>query len=488
MDTVANSRGARGTRDIPLNDFLPAESPTDMAVQALRRFEPPPAPGFAPMWFRRGFVLTGTAILTAAGCYQMYRVLQVGGITVLESIILALFVLLFAWIAFSFMSALAGFVVLLTGKKDELGIDPSAPLPTIHSRTAMLLPTYNEDPHRVLARLRAIYESIEATGRGAQFDWFVLSDTTDPAIWITEEKCFLKLRQDIGGAATLFYRHRPENTARKSGNIEEWVRRFGADYECMLILDADSLMTGDCIVRLVAAMESHPKAALIQTLPVIVNARSLFARWQQFAGRLYGPMLAAGIAWWHGSEGNYWGHNAIIRIRAFAQYAGLPELGGRKPFGGHIMSHDFIEAALMRRGGWAIHMAPTLRGSYEESPPTLSDFAARDRRWCQGNLQHLALLPTRGFHWISRLHLLTGIGSYLTSPLWLAFLMVGILVSLQAQFVRPEYFPKGYSLFPQWPAQDPVLAAWVFAGTMGMLIVPKVLAFLVLAFDRDASR
>ncbi|WFU17790.1 glucans biosynthesis glucosyltransferase MdoH [Bradyrhizobium sp. CB3481] len=488
MDTITKGRGTTGTGDIPLNAFLPPESPTDMTAQALRQFEPPPSPKFAPMWLRRIFVLTGTAILTAAGCYEMYRVLQVGGITVLESIILMLFVLLFAWIAFSFMSALAGFFVLLTGKKDELGIDAGAPLPAIKSRTAMLLPTYNEDPHRVLARLRAIHESVEATGRGAQFDWFVLSDTTDPAIWITEEKCFLRLRQDIGNSAALFYRHRPENIARKSGNIEEWVRRFGANYECMLILDADSLMTGDCIVRLVAGMEAHPKAALIQTLPIIVNARSLFARWQQFAGRLYGPMLAAGIAWWHGSEGNYWGHNAIIRIRAFAQYAGLPELRGRKPFGGHIMSHDFIEAALMRRGGWAIHMAPTLRGSYEESPPTLSDFAARDRRWCQGNLQHLALLPTRGFHWVSRLHLLTGIGSYLTSPLWLMFLVVGILVSLQAQFVRPEYFPKGYSLFPQWPAQDPVLAAWVFAGTMGMLIVPKLLSFVVLLTDRDARK
>ncbi|KRR29971.1 glucans biosynthesis glucosyltransferase MdoH [Bradyrhizobium retamae] len=488
MDTLTKAGGSPGRRDIPPTSFLPPESPTDMTVQALRRFEPPPAPDFAPMWIRRAFVLTGTAILTAAGCYEMYRVLRVGGVTVLESIILALFVLLFAWIAFSFMSALSGFFVLLMRRKDELGIDASAPLPTIHSRTAMLLPTYNEDPYRVLARLRAIYESVEQTGHGAQFDWFVLSDTTDTAIWIAEEKCFLKLRQDVGCAATIFYRHRPENTARKSGNIEEWVRRFGSKYECMLILDADSLMTGDSIVRLVAAMEAHPRVALIQTLPVIVNARSLFARWQQFAGRLYGPMLAAGIAWWHGSEGNYWGHNAIIRVRAFAQHAGLPELSGRKPFGGHIMSHDFIEAALMRRGGWAIHMAPTLRGSYEESPPTLSDFAARDRRWCQGNLQHLALLPTRGFHWVSRLHLLTGIGSYLTAPLWLIFLVFGILVSLQAQFVRPEYFPKGYSLFPQWPAQDPVLAAWVFAGTMGMLIVPKLLAFIVLLADRDTRR
>jgi membrane glycosyltransferase len=488
MDTLVKAGGANGAGDIPLNGFLPREAPMGMAVQALRRFEPPPASDFAPMWARRALVLSGTAILTAAGCYEMYRVLQVGGVTVLESIILMLFVLLFAWIAFSFMSALAGFFVLLTRKKDELGIAPYTPLPAICGRTAMLLPTYNEDPHRVLARLRATYESVEETGHGASFDWFVLSDTTDPAIWITEEKCFLELRRDVGSAAAIFYRHRPENIARKSGNIEEWVRRFGSKYECMLILDADSLMTGDSVIRLVAAMETHPKAALIQTLPVIVNAKSLFARWQQFAGRLYGPMLAAGIAWWHGSEGNYWGHNAIIRVRAFAQYAGLPELRGRKPFGGHIMSHDFIEAALMRRGGWAIHMAPTLRGSYEESPPTLSDFAARDRRWCQGNLQHLALLPTRGFHWVSRLHLLTGIGSYLTAPLWLIFLVFGILVSLQAQFVRPEYFPKGYSLFPQWPAQDPVLAAWVFAGTMGMLIAPKLLAFAVLLTDADTRR
>jgi membrane glycosyltransferase len=155
-------------------------------------------------------------------------------------------------------------------------------------------------------------------------------------------------------------------------------------------------------------------------------------------------------------------------------------LRGRKPFGGHILSHDFVEAALMRRAGWAIHMAPALGGSFEECPPSLLDFAARDRRWCQGNLQHLAVLPARGLHWVSRLHLLTGIGSYLTAPLWLIFLVLGILTSLQARFVRPEYFPKGYSLFPQWPAQDPILAAWVFLGTMGLLIVPKLLAYVLL--------
>ena len=436
----------------------------------------------------RAFILAGTAVLTAAGWHEMYNVLQVGGLTILELIILALYGLLFAWIAFSFMSAVAGFAVLLFRRKDELGIDPAMPVAAIRSRTAMLLPTYNEDPNRALARLRAIHESVAATGYEALFDWFVLSDTTDPAIWIAEEKCFLQLRHDLGDSANVFYRHRPENIARKSGNIEEWVRRFGSAYDYMLILDADSLMTGDTIARLVAAMEQHPRVALIQTLPVIVNARSLFARWQQFAGRLYGPLLAAGLAWWHGSEGNYWGHNAIIRVCAFAQQAGLPEMKGPKPFGGHVLSHDFIEAALMRRGGWAIHMAPTLGGSYEECPPSLSDFAARDRRWCQGNLQHLALLSTRGFHWVSRLHLLTGIGSYLTAPMWLIFLILGILVSLQAQFVRPEYFPKGFSLFPKWPAQDPILAAWVFAGTMGMLLAPKLFAFVLLLTDGQSRR
>lgn len=460
----------------------------DMAVRPLQQFERRPNARFAPLRARRAFVFAATAILTAAGCYEMYEVLQVGGITVLETVILVLFVLLFAWIAFSFVSAFAGFAVLASRRQNEFGIDLDASLPAIESRTAMLLPTYNEDPHRVLARLRAIYESVQETGHGTRFDWFVLSDTTDPAIWIAEEACLLRLRQDLGSDAAIFYRHRADNTARKAGNIAEWVRRFGAAYECMLILDADSLMTGDTIVRLVGAMEAHPKVALIQTLPIVVNAKSLFARWQQFAGRLYGPMLAAGTAWWHGSEGNYWGHNAIIRVRAFAQQAGLPELTGRKPFGGHILSHDFIEAALLRRGGWAIRMVPALGGSYEESPPSLTDFAVRDRRWCQGNLQHLALLLTPGFHWISRLHLLTGIGAYLTAPLWLSFLVLGILVSLQAQFVRPEYFPAGYSLFPKWPAQDPVLAAWVFVGTMGMLILPKLLAFVVLLAERDTRR
>ena len=458
--------------------FLPPESPLAFAAPVLAKLKAPsrgePARSLAA---RRALIFASVVALTGFGARQMYNVVKVGGVTTLEWGLLALFVALFAWVAFSFMSALAGFFVTLFGRSVGLAIQTSAPLPLLSTRTAMLLPTYNEDPHAVAARWRAMWEAVEASGRGEHFDWFLLSDTTDPDIWIEEEAAFRALRSACPGR--IFYRHRVDNTARKAGNIGEWVARFGAAYDFMIVLDADSLMSGEASVRLAHAMELRPEAALIQTAPVVVSARSLFARLQQFAGRIYGPMVIAGNAWWQGPDGNYWGHNAIIRVRAFAEDAALPDLPGRKPFGGHILSHDFIEAAFLRRAGWEIYAAPSLAGSYEEAPPSLIDFAARDRRWCQGNMQHLAVLPARGLRLLSRLHLAVGVGAYLTAPMWFAFLILGLLISLQAAFVRPEYFAKGFSLFPAWPRQDPVLAAYVFAGTMAMLIAPKVMALML---------
>jgi membrane glycosyltransferase len=433
---------------------------------------------------RRAIIFTSTAGLTAFATYQMLQVLAVSTLTLLGSIVLALFVALFAWIALSFVSALVGFALSLVGTDKTLGIDISTALPHLNSRHALLVPTYNENPAHIAARLQSIFESISECGQIENFDFFILSDSTDPTVWIREEVQFLSLLDRLR-TNQIYYRHRQNNIARKSGNIAQWVAGFGGCYESMLILDADSLMTGDTIIRVTAAMERNPHVGLIQTLPLIVNGQSLFARLQQFSGRLYGPMIASGIAWWHGTESNYWGHNAAIRVKAFAENCGLPSLTGRKPFGGHILSHDFVEAALMRRGGWAIVMVPRLSGSYEEVPPSLTEYAARDRRWCQGNLQHLKVLSAHGMHWISRLHLITGIGAYLTAPLWLIFLLTGILISLQAQFIRPEYFPKGFSLFPQWPVEDPIRAAWVFAGTMVVLLAPKILALVVALVHRN---
>ncbi|MGQ4273461.1 glucans biosynthesis glucosyltransferase MdoH [Terrihabitans sp. B22-R8] len=470
---------------------LPEEAPLDMPVQSLwRKPQVKGVPASAPpLRFLRWMAVLAPAIaLTALGASEMYSVLNVSGLTYLETVVLVLFVALFAWIAFSLCSSLPGFVSLITRNGWKLGIHPGNPLPELQARTALLMPIYNEEPARILAGLQAIYEDLVASGRIEHFDIFILSDTTDPDVWIEEEAAFLGLRERTGGHDRIFYRRRAQNIERKAGNISEWVRRFGSRYDQFLIFDADSVMSADAIVRLADGMERNPDVGLIQTLPVIVNGSTLFARLQQFAGRVYGPLIAHGIAWWHASEGNYWGHNAMIRTRAFAEQAGLPHLRGRSPFGGHILSHDFIEAALMRRAGWAIHMVPGLQGSYEESPPSLTDVAARDRRWCQGNLQHMAVLPARGLHPISRLHLLVGIGSYITAPMWLAFLTTGVLISLQARFVPPQYFGNELSLFPTWPAQDPVRAAWVFAGTMGILLLPKILSYIALLTRPDDRR
>jgi membrane glycosyltransferase len=470
---------------------LPDEAPMAMPTQSLREVRPRtrrPASSPRAMVLRRVLVIGGATLMSIYATREMYDVFAVNGITVLAVFMLALFLALFGWIALSFTSALAGFISLLGGGGCRLGTGPRTPMPQLATRTALLMPTYNEPPARIMAGLQAIVESLRDVGASDAFDLFILSDTTDPDTWIAEEAGFVALRERTGDATHIYYRRRPRNTARKSGNIAEWLRRFGGAYPQFLILDADSLMTGESLVRLVGAMERHPDVGLIQTLPIIIGATTLFARVQQFASRVYGPLIAHGIAWWHGTEGNYWGHNALIRTRAFAECAGLPELKGRKPFGGPIMSHDFVEAALMRRAGWAIHMVPGVRGSYEEVPPTLTDLAVRDRRWCQGNLQHAAVLPTRGLHPISRLHLLTGIGSYITAPLWLAFILTGILIAVQARFVLPDYFPQGKSLFPQWPVIDPVRAMWMFVGTMGLLLVPKLLGAIAVLLHRSERR
>ena len=477
--------------------FLPPEAPLAIPPQALRGNKArdvraaagsgePPARSRRVPW-RRALVVGATLVLTAFAAFQMYKVFSVGGLTILEGVVLALFVLLFVWILFSTVSAFIGFVLELAGPGRDLGIDIAAPPPSIATQNALLLPTYNEDPRRVMARLQAIYESVTETGQGARFDFFVLSDSTDPDVWVAEEATYLDLLARTG-SDRIFYRHRVENIGRKAGNIAEWISRFGGRYAHMIVLDADSLMTGDAVLRLVGALERHPDAGLVQTVPVIINATTVFARIQQFASRLYGPLIARGIGWWHGSESNYWGHNAAIRIAAFSSHAGLPVLPGRKPFGGHILSHDFVEAALMRRAGWGIHLVPDLPGSYEETPPSLADHAARDRRWCQGNLQHLGVLPAHGLHWVSRLHMVTGIASYVTAPLWVVMLLVGVLISLEAHFIRPDYFPAGFSLFPNWPVQDPVRAAWLFGATMGVLVLPKLMAYVTLLVRRAKRR
>jgi membrane glycosyltransferase len=466
---------------------VPPEAPLAMPAQSLSRFDragchrgsPHPYLG---SWLARLFVFGGGFCLTLYGAHEMYKVIEVGGVTILEWALLLLFVANFSWIALACTSALAGFFWLLLFPQK-----PPSPPVSLRQRTAIVMPIYNEAPSRIFAALEAMIEEVEASGLGQTFEWFFLSDTTDPEIFVAEEHAFLAMRSRLGEPCRLFYRHRLKNLNRKSGNIEEFVTRWGGRYPQMVVLDADSLMTGRTIIALAAAMEADPDAGIIQTLPLIVNRNTLFARLQQFAARIYGPVIAAGFAVSTGRDGNYWGHNAIIRTRAFAAHCGLPVLRGRPPLGGHILSHDFVEAALIRRAGYAVYMLPSLGGSYEECPPSLIDLSTRDRRWCQGNLQHLRILPAKGLHLMSRQHFVTGIMAYVASPLWLAQLLIGIVIVLQASYIRPEYFSSDFTLFPAWPRFDPQRSLELFGITMAILLLPKFLG-LALSLVQSATR
>lgn len=461
----------------------PAREPLDMPAQNFGG-NPGTTETHAPIHFRwstlaaRLFVFMGTAAGAGYGVWEISMVVEAGGTTLLENALFALFALTFTWIAFAACTALAGFVAGWTQSVRQKQFGTNVP-----GRTAILVPVYNESPGDVQARIQAMANDLIQSKSGHDYEFFILSDTRDPDIWVEEEVAVMDLRTAIGSGMPVWYRRRHSNEGRKAGNVAEFVRNWGGRYDFMIVLDADSLMTAQTLNALVFDIAGSPETALVQTAPKLVNASTIFSRSQQFANQVYGPVFARGLASWQGSNGNFWGHNAIIRVQAFAAAAGLPTLKGKAPFGGSILSHDFVEAALLRRSGWSVRMRPDLVGSYEEMPPTLADVSVRDRRWLQGNLQHMNLLAAKGFTPISRLHFVIGIMSYLTSPLWFLLILTGLALSVQAHFIRPEYFTDAASLFPMWPRFDTERMLNLLLVTLCVLFTPKTLGFLDTLFQ-----
>ncbi len=444
-------------------------------------------PGGRARWRRTLFF--GLTLLTAsAATGMMWDILQANGLNDLDRVGLALFFVLFLWISSSFWSAVMGFAVRLRGGDPALLGAAQADAP-LASRTALIMPIHNEDTARVAAGLDVIWSSISRLPEQAAFDLFILSDTRDPHIAAAEELAWADLVARHGAGGRIFYRRRAENTGRKAGNIADFVRRWGGAYDYTIVLDADSIMSGAAMVQLARLMDAHPRVGIIQALPLPAGRDTLFARLIQFATRLSSPMLASGLTYWQLAEGNYWGHNAIIRLNAFAAHCDLPRLPGSPPLGGEILSHDFVEAAFMRRAGFEVWLLPTEHGSWEEVPSNVIDYAARDRRWAQGNLQHLGLLRARGLHWLSRVHLMTGVLSYVTSPLWLLVLLLSSsVVILQALHGHQYFVPGSHSLFPNWPKYRDGEIATLLSLTAVVLLLPKVLAAVLVLRDRTLCR
>ncbi len=441
--------------------------------------------------FRRLVFLILVAGLTGFGVYTMWDILASNGLGPLEAALLGLFGITFLWIAGAFCTAVVGFLL------DAFGIDPLSlrrgfdrgrrDSPIIR-RTAVIMPAFNEDTDRVIAGLEATYRSLRRTGPINAFDFYLLSDSNDPEIAAAEETAWRGLVARLGDADRLFYRRRTSNEGKKPGNIAEFCKRWGAYYDYMIVLDADSLMTGHALTSLVRAMQANPDAGLIQTVPIPIRQETVFGRFVQFAGALYNPLLAAGLSFWQTDTANYWGHNAILRVRAFMDTCGLPKLPGKPPLGGEILSHDFVEAAFLRRGGWHVYLFPELGGSYEEVPPNILDFAKRDRRWTQGNLQHLKLVGAHGLHPLNRIHFIYGALAYGCSLLWLLMLIFSTADAVIRALSVNDYFGSAHQLFPDWPIAKTGEIMTLLGLVIAMLVLPKVLGVFSCLINRGRRR
>jgi membrane glycosyltransferase len=437
---------------------------------------------------RRGwrlFLFFSSAVLLTGFVAMLFAdLLWRTGWSASRTVLLVLFIILFLLTAIGCMHGVYGFFIRTFGTNRRVtGLKPFKEQTIAGVSTAIIFPIYNEDSVRVLEGLRATYESLERTGQLDRFDFFILSDSTNPDCWVEEEARWSELVRDLDALGKIYYRRRLFNEERKSGNVRDFLNTWGKRYRYFICCDADSVMRGETLVDLVKLMEVHPTVGLIQTVPALVNAESLFGRIQQFANRLYAPVFISGLNYWALDFGNYWGHNAIIRTEPFMQFCDLPQLPGRKPFGGQILSHDFVEAALMLRENWTVWLAYDLEGSYEEAPQALIENAQRERRWCQGNLQHSLVLFAKGLRGVSRMHLILGIFGYVASPLWLAFLVTFDWIYCVQKFtglsdITVESF-------------NPYLRDWsgtahaflIFTICMVVIMLPKFLSLVDLARD-----
>jgi len=409
-------------------------------------------------------VLIGLLTLLA-GTFE-WSLLAAEGWTPINLLLFGLFLLLFTHVAIGFSQAFFGFLILSDRRSDWSAKRQSAAESSSLPVTAIVIPIYNEAVGAVFARLRVMHDSLKSLGALERFQFFVLSDSTDKEKAREEKLAWAQLVAH-SGADRIFYRRRKLPLNRKSGNIADFCRRWGSQYRYMICLDADSLMSGETLVELVRRMEADHRIGILQTVPQAINGLTIWSRLQQFAMSLYGPIFAAGANFWQQEESNFWGHNAIIRLAPFIQHCALPELPGRSAIGRRPMSHDFVEAALMRRAGWEVHLADDLVGSYEETPPTVIEHLKRDRRWCQGNLQHWPLALARGFKPVTRFHFLHGIFSFLASPLLVLVLLLGFIKNLGGAPVSDGLFAD---------AARAQIAFLLFAFTILLLLLPKFLA------------
>jgi membrane glycosyltransferase len=450
-----------------MSDSLDTPTPGTMPPAVLSLTTPAGLQSIDVLTRRRQIVFALNIVTYVAMLLVAARILGTGGWTWVDVILFVCFAAGTPWTVLGLWNALIGLWLLHFRNGALAEVAPYAAAGEdsgrLHVKTAVFMTVRNEDPERAILRLKTVKTSVDATGEGGAFSYFVLSDTNDPAVATAEEAAVAAWEADDPDRDRIVYRRRTENTGFKAGNVRDFCARWGKDYTLMLPLDADSLMSGEQIVRLVRMMQAHPKIGILQSLVVGMPSASAFARIFQFGMRHGMRSYTMGQAWWVGECGPFWGHNALVRIKPFHEQCDLPMLPGSPPLGGHVLSHDQVEATLMRRAGYEVRVLPVERGSWEENPPTMLEFARRDVRWCQGNMQYLKLLNLPGLYPMSRFQLVWAILMFIGIPAWT--LMIALLPVAAWQGRSVPDFPTG-------------LASGLYLTFFAMYLMPKIAGIL----------
>lgn len=375
-----------------------------------------------------------------------------GGFGIVDMMLLALLAVTLPWMVAGFWNAAIGLLIVRFSADPITAVMPAAALirgdEPVTASTAILLCIRNELPERMIRNLEPMLAGLDAAGCGDRFNLYVLSDTSDATIAGNEEAGFAALTSRWCNRIAITYRRRAVNTGYKAGNIREFCERWGSKHDFAVTLDADSLMTAEAVLRLVRIMQMDPKLGILQGLIVGLPSTSAFARVFQFGMRLGMRSYTIGSAWWQGDCGPYWGHNALLRLGPFIAHCALPLLSSNATEDRHILSHDQIEAVLMRAAGYDVRVLPQEDLGWEENPPTLIEFIRRDLRWCQGNMQYWRFLSLPGLRPVSRYQLALAIVMFIGSPAWIGLFVLGTLAvafsDTPADFIRAD---AGMALF-----------------------------------------
>ncbi|MEM6849598.1 MAG: glucans biosynthesis glucosyltransferase MdoH, partial [Pseudomonadota bacterium] len=427
---------------------------------------------------RRLLVLALNATTITALCAIMLTILMSGGISITEVVMLVTFLVTLPWLSIGFWNAIIGLTIVARGASANDPLKIAETGGPITKRTAIVMALRNEAVDEALPRVRAMYDKLVASGLGDVFDVHVLSDTNEPATAAREEAFVAAWRADSERAGQIFYRRRADNTGYKAGNIGEFVDRCADQYEYFMTLDADSYVEPALLARLVRMMDAEPGIGILQTLAVGMPSGSFFTRVFQFGMRHGMRAYTHGAVWWSGDCGPYWGHNALIRTVPFRDHCRLPILPGDGPLGGHIMSHDQVEAVMMRRAGYPVRVLVEEGESFEENPPTLPDFIRRELRWCQGNMQYFSLLGMDGLKPMSRMQLFLAILMYCAPAAWIAFMVAGVA----GMFVGGVTIPG---------TEGAEVPAWLGYAMLGLVLfmnfAPKILGVVSVLLNRRTA-